>query len=96
MVVFDASGMLVGWCFCPKARARPPAGFRAGADWWGRTLTATRLVDIAGELRHETERAFLLFDGARTVWLPKSQVEHHPEDGVFVMPEWLAKEKELI
>lgn len=54
------------------------------------------LVDIAGELRHETERAFLLFDGARTVWLPKSQVEHHPQDGVFVMPEWLAKEKELI
>lgn len=53
------------------------------------------LIDIAAELRHETERAFLVFDGTRTVWLPKSQVEQN-DDGTFTMPEWLAKEKELI
>jgi hypothetical protein len=53
------------------------------------------LVDIAAELRHETEKAFLVFDGAKTVWLPKSQVEQN-DDGTFTMPEWLAHEKELI
>ena len=53
------------------------------------------LVDIAAELRHETEKAFLIFDGAKTVWLPKSQVEQNG-DGTFTMPEWLAIEKELI
>lgn len=61
-------------------------------------MTAGRsdLVDIAGELRHETEKAFLVFDGRKEVWLPKSQVEHDPEDGTFAMPEWLAKAKGLI
>jgi hypothetical protein len=53
------------------------------------------LVDIAGELRHETERAYLVFDGSKEVWLPKSQVENNG-DGTFAMPEWLAFEKGLI
>lgn len=53
------------------------------------------LIDIAAELRNETEKAFCLFDGARTVWVPKSQVEKN-DDGTFTMPEWLAKDKELI
>lgn len=59
------------------------------------TTGRSDLVDIAAELRHETDHAFLIFDGARTVWLPKSQVEQN-DDGTFAMPEWLAKEKELI
>lgn len=61
-------------------------------------MTAGRsdLVDIAGELRHETEKAFLVFDGTKEVWLPKSQVEHDPKDRTFAMPEWLAKAKGLI
>ena len=53
-----------------------------------------KLCDVAVELRHETHGAFLIFDGARTVWVPKSQVEY--ADGVCTMPEWLAKEKGLI
>lgn len=60
------------------------------------------LVDIACELRHETAKAFLVFDGAKEVWLPKSQVEQNDSlsDGaggtIFTMPHWLAKEKGLI
>jgi hypothetical protein len=53
-----------------------------------------KLCDVAVELRHETHGAFLIFDGARTVWVPKSQVEY--ADGVCTMPEWLAKEKGLL
>ena len=53
------------------------------------------LVDIAAELRHETDRAFLISDGDKTVWLPKFMVEDN-DDGTFAMPEWLAQEKELI
>lgn len=61
-------------------------------------MTAGRsdIIDIAGELRHETPLAFLIFDGDKTVWLPKSLVEHDPADHTFAMPEWLAKEKGLI
>ena len=51
------------------------------------------LVDIAAEKRGETEKAFRLFDGTRTEWVPKSQVEENIDDGTFAMPEWLAKEK---
>ena len=54
------------------------------------------LVDIAGEIKGETPAAFRFYDGARTVWLPKSQVEWNPDDKTMAMPEWLATEKELI
>ena len=54
------------------------------------------LIDIAGELRRETERAYLVFDGTKEVWLPKSLVEHDAGDGTFAMPEWLAKDKGLV
>ena len=53
------------------------------------------LVDIAAELAHQTDDAFLLFDGDKPVWVPKSLVEDN-NDGTFAMPEWLAKEKGLI
>ncbi|MGI9489157.1 MAG: hypothetical protein ACR2RF_25380 [Geminicoccaceae bacterium] len=53
-------------------------------------------MDIAGELRHETEKAFLIFDGTKEVWLPKSKVEYDEGDGTFAMPEWLAFDKGLI
>ena len=32
------------------------------------------LVDIAGEKRGETEKAFRIFDGTRTEWVPPSGV----------------------
>jgi len=57
----------------------------------------TKLVDIEAELRHETpgdNGAYLLFDGTKEVWVPKSLVEH--DHGIFAMPEWLAKDKGLI
>lgn len=54
------------------------------------------LIDIAAELCRETGKAFLMFDGDREVWLPKSLVEYDPDGGTFAMPEWLAKDKGLI
>jgi len=66
-----------------------------------------KLIDIAAELRHETDNAYLLYDGRSEikkgdtkpselkVWVPKSQVENN-EDGTFTMPEWLAMEKGFI
>jgi 6-phosphogluconolactonase/glucosamine-6-phosphate isomerase/deaminase len=54
-----------------------------------------RLVEIAAEIIHETEKAYLLFDGARKAWVPKSVTQDN-EDGTFTMPERLAQEKEFI
>lgn len=53
------------------------------------------LVDIAAELKGESEKAYRIFDGAKTEWVPKSQVERNP-DGTFTMPEWLAMDKGFI
>lgn len=57
------------------------------------------LIDLAVEVRHETVRAYLVHDGKRDVWLPKSQCEVHYEHNkgaIVTLPEWLAKDKELI
>lgn len=53
------------------------------------------LIEIAGEKRAETDKAFRIFDGKTTEGVPKSQVEDN-EDGTFTMPEWLAQEKGFI
>jgi gentisate 1,2-dioxygenase len=53
------------------------------------------MVEIIAELIHETEQAYLIDDGDREVWIPKSQVEYQEAD-LFMIPEWLAIEKELI
>ena len=68
-----------------------------GRERWVAEDEARRsdLVDIAAEKRGETEKAFQLFDGKQTEWVPKSQVEEN-RDGTFAMPEWLAKEKGFI
>lgn len=55
----------------------------------------SNLIDIAAEVRGETEKAFRLFDGKTTEWVPKSQVEDNG-DGTYAMPEWLAKDKGFI
>lgn len=55
-----------------------------------------KLIDIAGEIVGETEKAFRFYDGKSTVWLPKSQCEWDETDKTMAMPEWLAEEKELI
>lgn len=59
------------------------------------TSGRSNLIEIAAELKMETPKAFLLFDGTKDVWVPKSQVEHN-DDGTFTMPEWMAHEKGLI
>ena len=58
----------------------------------------SELFDIAAELRHETDKAYYIFDGTRSVWVPKSQVEKYEEGNkvTFTMPLWLAKEKGLV
>jgi hypothetical protein len=55
----------------------------------------SRLVEIAAEIVTETDKAYLLFDGARKAWVPKSVTQDN-EDGTFTMPERLAQEKEFI
>ena len=55
----------------------------------------SNLVDISAEIRAETDLAWRLFDGDRTEWVPKSQVERN-DDGIFTMPERLAKNKGFI
>lgn len=66
-----------------------------------------KLIDIAAELRHETDKAYLIYDGRSEVkkgdtasselriWIPKSQCEMN-DDKTFTMPEWLALEKGFI
>lgn len=56
---------------------------------------AEKLIDIAAEVCGESKAAYRLYDGAKTEWVPKSQVENNG-DGTFTMPEWLAKEKGFI
>nr|WP_294547659.1 hypothetical protein [uncultured Rhodopila sp.] len=60
-------------------------------------MSRTRdIVEIAGEVLEERERAFRFHDGAVTVWLPKSQCEWDAGAKVMHVPEWLASEKGLI
>jgi hypothetical protein len=57
------------------------------------------LIDIAIIVLHETDKAVLVdAGGADPVWLPKSQVEIAADTTgtTATMPEWLAREKELI
>jgi len=58
-------------------------------------MSKRELIDIAAEIKAETDKAFRLYDGDRTEWVPKSQVEQN-DDGTFTMPEWLAKDKGFI
>jgi hypothetical protein len=54
-----------------------------------------RVIDIAAQIRGETEKAYRLHDGTKTEWVPKRFVEDNG-DGTFTMPEWLAQEKGFI
>ena len=57
-------------------------------------------VEIAVEIRAETAKALLIFDGRIEVWIPKSQIKDECEENgritsIFIS-EWLATEKGLI
>jgi hypothetical protein len=54
------------------------------------------IIEIAGELRAESEKAYYLYDGKELVRLPKSQCEWDETSKTMQMPEWLALEKGLI
>lgn len=67
----------------------------------GRKLETKGYTYISGEVRYQTDRAILFYDGAKEVWLPKSQIEDPEEFAVgeaidVLLPEWLAKDKGLI
>jgi len=57
-------------------------------------------VEFCGTIKFKTEAAYLVYDGANDVWIPKSQVlDSHQikgDDWEFVIPEWLAEEKGII
>jgi hypothetical protein len=53
------------------------------------------IIEIAADIRVETEKAFLLYDGDKEAWFPKSRVENN-NDGTFQMPEWLARKAGFI
>jgi hypothetical protein len=53
------------------------------------------LVDIPGEVLHETDKAYLFDDGRVQVWLPISQCEWDEYEKTMAVPEWLATVKGL-
>ena len=59
-------------------------------------MRTRELIEIAGEVRGETDNAVRFHDGAVTVWLPRSQVEWNADARVMILPEWLAIEKGLL
>jgi hypothetical protein len=57
-------------------------------------------IEIAVEVRMETEKALKIFDGKTECWIPKSQIKDQCEEkgqitSIFIT-EWLASEKGLI
>lgn len=53
------------------------------------------LYDFAAQLRNETDKALLLFDGESEFWVPKSHTEDNG-DGTFTIPQWLAEKKGVV
>jgi hypothetical protein len=53
-------------------------------------------AEIDGTIVHETDGAYLVeVSSGDKVWLPKSQVEWDMDNDIFIVPEWLAIEKDL-
>lgn len=62
---------------------------------------STKDIEIAVEVRGETDKALRVYDGKHEVWIPKSQISDQSEDRngkieTIFIPEWLASEKGLI
>ncbi|MBP7572586.1 MAG: hypothetical protein KA777_01280 [Rhodoferax sp.] len=64
----------------------------------------TEVVEIACEVKRQTDKAWLVFDGVREVWIATSQISDQTDEqgrfgtkvtSIFV-PLWLAREKGLI
>lgn len=54
------------------------------------------LIDVDGEIKNETEKAWLFFNGEKEIWLPKSQCYWDPDYKVMRVPEWLCMKEGLI
>jgi hypothetical protein len=59
------------------------------------------LVEVEGHIEAETDAAFLFDDGTTAHWLPKSKADFTPirpgsDEGVMVIPRWLALDRGLI
>jgi hypothetical protein len=59
------------------------------------SASVEKLVDIEAEIRGETEKAYRIYDGKTTDWVPKRYVELN-EDQTITMPLWLAAEKGFV
>ncbi len=59
-------------------------------------MSDPKFVDLACELRHETAKAFLIFDGDKEVWIPRSLAEYDAQSQTLTIPEWLAQREGLI
>jgi hypothetical protein len=60
---------------------------------------ASSRVSVSCEVKRETDKAWLIYDGKIEVWYPKSQGEvYRRKDGTYDLfgEEWLMKEKGLI
>ena len=57
-------------------------------------------MDFFGQIKRETQKAILFFDGIREVWLPKSKIRYtepkKDKTTMVTVPEWMAKERKLI
>jgi RNase P/RNase MRP subunit p29 len=58
-------------------------------------MSNDEMVEISAELVRETDKSFLLNDGDREVWVPKSRCNWIGKH-LWEMPEWLAKDRGLI
>lgn len=67
-------------------------------------MNLTEQIEIACEVRRETDKAWLIFDGTREVWIARSQISDYTTSaGLFgakvasiFVPVWLAEEKGLV
>lgn len=61
-------------------------------------MSDPELIDVTVALKHETAKAWLVSDGAKDVWVPKSQGDLADDGKVFTLtlPLWLAKDKGLV
>ncbi len=57
-------------------------------------------IEIACEIKHETDAAYLIFDGKTEVWVPKSKISDYGMKGARItsifIPEWMADQKGLL
>lgn len=68
-----------------------------------RIAESAEMVEVSCELRRETDRALLIHDGTREIWVPKSQCQWGddgaPADGkagTLYVARWMAKREGLI